>query len=294
MSIGYLPTGHVVGGRYEIQREIGRGGNSVVYAAHDRRVGATVAVKLLVPPPLVAHIARERMRREVLAVRGLSHQNIVAVHDLVEEDGSSLVVMEYVDGPDLQGRVRSRGSLGTDEAARLGEEIAAALAAAHGRGILHRDVKPQNILLTADGRARLTDFGSARLEGQATVTQTGSFVGTAGYTAPEVMAGERGDARSDVFALGMTLYFALLGRLPSGSRSAPPPSGFHPRSARPDVPEWLDAVVARSTAAKPGDRFPTAAGIAEALRSRTRSDWLLAVADSATDFCVACGSTELR
>ncbi|HJU66583.1 MAG TPA: protein kinase [Gemmatimonadaceae bacterium] len=293
MSNVYLDIGQVIGGRYEILREIGRGGNSVVYAARDRTVGSDVAIKLLVPPPLVAHIARERLRREVLAVRGLSHENIVGVHDLMEEGGSSLVVMELVDGPDLQARVRSRGSLSPDEAGRVGESIATALSEAHRRGILHRDVKPQNILLAADGKARLTDFGSARVEGQATVTQTGAFVGTMGYTAPEVLAGERGDARADVFALGMTLYFALLGKLPSrAAQSAVPAGGFQPRTSRPDVPEWLNAIIARATAAKPGDRFATAEGMANALRKRARDGSRAVVAESGVDFCIVCGAPE--
>ena len=156
----------MLAGRYEIVRELGRGGYSVVYLAHDRAVGAEVAVKLLVPPPAAAQLARERMRREVQAVRGLSHANIVAVYDFVEDGPWSFIVMEYVAGPDLQVRVRERGPLEADQAVRLGRDIAAALTAAHRRGILHRDVKPPNVLLEPDGRARLTDFGSARLDGQ--------------------------------------------------------------------------------------------------------------------------------
>src|SRR3989454_4422937 len=151
----YVAPGVVLQDRYEIADEIGRGGFSIVYRARDRRIGADVAIKLLVPPPAAARVARERLRREVQAVRQLSHPNIVAVYDVADEGVWSFVVMEYVPGPDLAVRVRQRGPLDADAAARLGREITAALAAAHRRGILHRDVKPQNILLADRKSTRL-------------------------------------------------------------------------------------------------------------------------------------------
>src|SRR6267378_4835242 len=179
----YLPAGAILADRYEIAEEIGRGGYSVVYRARDRRVNSDVAIKLLVPPPAAARLARERLRREVEAVRQLSHPSIVPVYDIADDGPWTFVVMAYIAGPDLAVRVRERGPLSPDAALRLGREIAAALDVAHRRGILHRDVKPQNILLAPDGRACLTDFGSARLIGQVTVTQTGGLVGTVDYAA---------------------------------------------------------------------------------------------------------------
>ena len=170
--------------RWEVGRELGRGGYSVVYLARDRRLGSDVAVKLLVPPPAAAELARERMRREVQVVRSLSHANIVPVYEFMEDGPWSFIVMEYVAGPDLQVRVRQRGRLAADQAVRLGRDLAAALAAAHRRGILHRDVKPQNVLLDPDGRFRLTDFGSAKLDGQLGVTATGTVAGTPGLHGP--------------------------------------------------------------------------------------------------------------
>jgi hypothetical protein len=264
-----LAPGALLRGRYEIVREIGRGGYSIVYQARDRDVGGNVAVKLLVPPPATAHLARERLRREVHAVRGLSHPNIVAVYDLLDEEPWSFIVMEYVAGSDLHVRVRDRGPLSPDEAVRVGRDVAAALGAAHRRGILHRDVKPQNILLDSDARARLTDFGSAKLDGQLGITATGGLAGTLAYAAPEVLAGRRGDARADLYALGLTLYYALTGKLP-GSPSAhlppsPVPEGFRPASLAPGCPAWLDDVIARATAASAEDRFPTASALDEAL-----------------------------
>jgi predicted Ser/Thr protein kinase len=266
---GYLAPGALLRGRYEIGRELGRGGYSVVYLARDRELEADVALKLLVPPPAAAKVARERMRREVQAVRGLSHANIVAVYDFLEDGPWSFIVMEYVRGPDLQVRVGERGPLDGDTAVRLGRDVAAALSAAHRRGILHRDVKPQNILLDPDGRARLTDFGSAKLDGQLGVTGSGALAGTLAYTAPEVLAGRRGDARADLYALGLTLYYALTGDLPERTSPHLPPTpatdGFRPRRGAPAVPAWLDDVVAHATAAAAEDRFPTAGSLDQAL-----------------------------
>ena len=292
--MSYLQTGSVLLSRYEILGEIGRGGYSVVYRARDKELGAEVAIKLLVPPPAMAQVARERMRREVLAARRLSHTNIVAVHDFAEEGQWSFMVMEYVAGPDLAVRIRERGPLQPDDAARLGQGMASALSAGHRHGVLHRDVKPQNILLDPDGRARLTDFGSARLDGQTTVTATGAAVGTLDYMAPEVFKGQRGDARSDLYSLGLTLYFALTGRLPQRASPHLPPSpvaeGFRPAQIRQEIPSWLDATVARMTAARPADRFPACEVAIQALADQTAGPGSLAMPEwGEVDFCLMCG-----
>ena len=293
----YLPIGTVLKDRYEILREIGRGGYSVVFAARDRELGVDVAIKLLVPPPAVAHIAHERMRREVQAVRGLSHQHIVAVHDFVEDGPQSFIVMELVDGPDLAVRVARHHALAADEVARLGEEIAGALAFAHARGVLHRDVKPQNILLDPSGRARLTDFGSAKLDGQMTVTQTGGLVGTIPYSAPEVLSGHRGDVRADIYALGMTMFYALTGRLPGSQTSRLPPAstpgGHHPKQIRNEIPDWLDAIVARATAGEPSHRFHSASDLTAALVQRGAGALPVPWTEAPlVEFCLSCGSSD--
>ena len=290
-SPALLAPGTLLRGRYEILREIGRGGYSIVYQARDRDVGGDVAVKLLVPPPATAHLARERLRREVHAVRGLSHANIVAVYDLLDEEPWSFIVMEYVAGSDLHVRVRDRGPLSADEAVRVGRDVAAALGAAHRRGILHRDVKPQNILLDTDARARLTDFGSAKLDGQIGITATGGLAGTLAYTAPEVLAGRRGDARADIYALGLTLYYALTGELPRSPSAHLPPSpvleGFRPGPFASGCPAWLDDVIAHATAASAEDRFPTAFALDEALAATGAG-----AGAGAAPRCVLCGGSD--
>ena len=289
MSGSYLSPGDTLRERWTIVRELGRGGYSVVYLAHDRALDNEVAVKLLVPPPAAAKVARERMRREVQVVRGLSHENIVAVYDFVEEGPWSFIIMEYVAGPDLQVRVREEGLLTADQAVRLGRDIAAALGTAHRHGILHRDVKPQNVLLDPDGRYRLTDFGSARLDGQLGVTTTGALTGTRDYAAPEVLAGRRGDARADIYALGLTMYFGLTGELPghdAAVASEDSGSGHRPAQVTPTVPTWLDDVVARATVASPEDRFPTASAFDQAL-SRSAAD-----TPSPAPRCVLCSGPD--
>ena len=293
MTETYLPPGSVLSDRYEIGDELGRGGFSVVYRARDRRTETDVAIKLLVPPPAAARVARERVRREVQAVRQLQHPNIVAVYDTGDSGPWSFVVMALVDGPDLAVRVRARGALDSAATAQAGRDVAAALEAAHARGILHRDVKPQNILL-AHGRALLTDFGSARLAGQSTLTQTGGLIGTPAFAAPELAAGLRGDGRSDVYSLGLTLFYALTGELPfrapPGGTSPSPGEGYHVRERKPDVEPWLDAAIARATAADPDDRFPSAALFALALSADHADELAIRAGNTgaARDRCVLC------
>jgi hypothetical protein len=296
MTASFFPPGTVVAGRYEVAEEIGRGGVAVVYAARDRQVGSDVALKVLVPAPAVAHLVRARTRREIVAVRALAHPNVVPIYDLVEEGPWTVLVMERVLGGDLQAIVAERGPLPPEQVAAIGQGVAEALAAAHRRGIVHRDVKPRNILIDGDGRPRLTDFGAARVDGQETLTETGGVIGTLDYAAPEVMVGSRGDARADIHALGLTLYLALTGRLPARSAAHLPPTpaedGHHPAAVRPEVPAWLDAAIARATAADPRGRFPTAAGFAQALATHQLVPLPPAAAPGRLDFCLACGAPE--
>lgn len=290
----YPAPGDVLADRYRIEAEIGRGGYSVVYRARDLSLDTRVALKLLVPPPASEAVARERMRREAIVARGLSHPNVVALHDFTEADGRAFLTMELVDGPDLAARVQAAGPLPVEEVISLAREIGAALGAAHAMGVLHRDVKPQNVLLGSDGRARLADFGSARMVDMTTVTRTGGLVGTIAYAAPEIVKGDRGDARSDLYALGVTLYFSLSGLLPD-QRSphlpvTPSPVGFRPRTLRSDVPAWLDDLVANLTREEPGLRLPTAGALGRALEDR--EDGAASMPAAFRGECVLCGDAD--
>ena len=288
----YLPRDTVIAGRYRIVREIGRGGYSVVYEARDQQLRSPVAVKLLVAPPSSAALARERLKREASAIRNLAHPNIVALFDYVEDGPWTILVMELVTGSDLATRIADAGALSPADVREMGMAVASALQAAHEHGILHRDVKPQNILIDDNGQAKLVDFGSAKLEDRTGVTHTGGIVGTLAYTPPELLANRRGDARSDVYSLGMTLHYALTGSLPAGTSPhlPPPPSpaGHRPGDLNDSVPEWLNDTVARATAESPGSRFSTAALLADAL-TRGEDEFSSATRTSvATSRCLVC------
>ncbi len=270
---GLLQPGDVLGDRFVIEGEIGRGGFSIVYAGHDRIEDRPVAVKLLVPPPAAAVLALERLKREVKALQKLDHPGIVRVLALVEHGPWTTVVLERMER-DLAQRIARDGPLSDEACIALGIGIAEALDVAHRAGVLHRDLKPANVLLDEHDRPRLADFGSARIEGDATLTRTGAWVGTPDYTAPEVLAGERADARADVWALGRVLSFARIGRLPDDAE--PVGSGL------------LQQVIARATADDPSLRFPTAALVADALRFGT----VLVMAPTAPAFCLRCGNEE--
>ena len=199
----FLQAGERLKNRYDIQAEIGRGGYSIVYRAFDRKLQVNVAVKLLAPPPVAANSARERIKREAFAVRQLNHPNIITIYDLHDEGPWTFIIMELVDGLDLQQHVARYGRMEAEDIRRIGQDVCSALDTAHANGILHRDVKPQNILLDPAGRPVLTDFGCAKVEGQETHTATGAWVGTLDYLAPEVVQGARPDGRADIYSGGV-------------------------------------------------------------------------------------------
>jgi hypothetical protein len=285
----------ILGGRYAITEEIGRGGFSIVYGAMDRVLDQPVAIKLLVPPPVFAEAAFLRLRREVKAVRTLAHPRIVTIHDLIEEPTRAFIVMERIQGIDLALRVQRGGPLGADLAAAVGAQIADALSAAHDRRILHRDVKPQNILVADDGRAWLVDFGAARVEGEASLTRSGAFVGTLDYTPPEVLLGGRADPRADVYGLGMSLYFALAGKLPDrpSPHLPPPASATGHRPPTSDARDrWLGEIIARATASEPSSRFPTMHLFERALADHgLDAERWPALVESEAQTCLSCGAT---
>jgi len=253
--------GELIAGRYELHELVGSGGMSNVFRAHDRLLERSVAIKVLHEQYSADEDYVERFRREARSVAQLAHPNIVTVIDRGEEDGRQYIVFEYVEGENLKGLL-SHGALPVDQALRYGLQIAGALDFAHKRGLVHRDVKPQNVLLTEEGEPKVTDFGIARSVDVQSVTQSGTVLGTSDYIAPEQARGEQVDQRTDIYSLGVMLYELLTGEVPySGDNFVavamqhlhdPVPSVL---DRRRDVPVRLDLAVQRAMAKDPADRF---------------------------------------
>src|SRR3954469_11548353 len=222
-SSEFLELQAALAGEYSLQRELGRGGMGIVYLARDVQLDRDVAIKVL--PTHLARLttARERFVQEARTAAGLSHPHIVPIHRVGEAGGFVFFVMSYVEGETLGDRLRTQGPLPPADAARVLREVAWALAYAHGRGIVHRDVKPDNILLEArTGRAMVTDFGIARAGGEDGLSDdSGKIMGTAHFMSPEQAANESLDGRSDLYALGVVGYLAVSGRLPFEAPSVP-------------------------------------------------------------------------
>ena len=262
-----------LGERYTVEKTLGEGGMAMVYLAEDRKHHRKVAVKVL-RPELSATIAAERFLLEIETAAKLTHPNILPVHDSGQADGVLFYVMPLVEGETLQDRLQSGGRLPVDEALRLTREVAEALAFAHQQGIVHRDIKPGNILLQA-GHALVADFGIARAleRGGAALTQIGYSVGTPQYMSPEQALGEQNiDGRADIYSMGCVLYEMLSGRpafegptaqavLSKNITEDPPPLN----TKLPDVPVVLDRVVKRAMAKDPADRYQNASELADAL-----------------------------
>ena len=206
-----MPEPRVFANRYELGEEIGRGGMADVYLARDRLLDRQVAVKVLSPAFASDPTNFERFRREAQSAAGLNHPNIVAVYDWGEDDDAPFIVMEYVPGQTLRDLIQAYGWLSPNEAARIAAEIADALSFAHEHGVVHRDVKPGNVLIAPQGQVKVTDFGIARAETGDPLTKTGSVLGTATYFSPEQAQGFALDGRSDVYALGVVLYEMVTG-----------------------------------------------------------------------------------
>jgi eukaryotic-like serine/threonine-protein kinase len=268
-------VGDVLAERYELEELVGSGGMSSVYRAHDKVLDRRVALKVLHQHYTSEDEYVERFRREARMVAGLLHQNIVTVIDRGEDDGCPFIVFEFVDGENLKQLVNREGRLPVDRAVELAVQIARGLSFAHANGYVHRDVKPQNVLLNGDGEAKVTDFGIARsLDVKHGVTQTGTVLGTSDYIAPEQAQGQRVDEHTDVYSLGIVLFELLTGELPfSGENfvavamkhiNEPPPPVS---TLRPEVPPRLDAAVARALAKRPEDRFATMADFGRELEA---------------------------
>ncbi|MGH3033964.1 MAG: protein kinase domain-containing protein, partial [Gaiellaceae bacterium] len=260
-----MQVGDLLAGRYELEDLVGEGGMSTVYRAHDTVLDRQVAIKVLHEHYSHDPEYVERFRREARAIARLTHPNVVTVIDRGESEGRQFIVFEHVTGETLKTLVRREGPLPVERALRLVHQVGRALAYAHELDIVHRDVKPQNVLLTPDGTAKVTDFGIARWGGpEESLTETGTVLGTSDYLAPEQASGEPVDERSDQYSLGVVLYELLTGEVPYPGDSAMAVAMRHLRDPVPsvrakrlDLPPRVDAIVARAMAKRPRDRFPS-------------------------------------
>jgi len=258
--------------RYAVERLLGRGGMASVYLAYDKKLDRRVALK--VPADALAgdDAFRARFLREGRLASRLVHPNVVQVYDAGEDERGLFIVLEYVDGETLAGELARRGRLPAEEVAQLGVDVCVALDAAHRAGLVHRDVKPHNIMRTKDGGTKLGDFGVARSHDSTVVTEHGTVLGTAAYLAPEQARGERVTAAADIYSLGVVVYEALTGRLPHEGASLPElllkrerdkPTPV--RAHDPEVPAELESAITQSLAHEPEQRPASAAALGRQL-----------------------------
>ena len=272
MSDVFQP-GQVVGGRYRVVRKLGGGGMADVYLCEDLTLGRNVAIKVLLQRYLNDPTFVERFRREAKAAAGLNQHNLVSIYDWGEVDGTYYIAMEYVEGETLKDLIRRRGRLSGNESVAVTLQLLAAVDFAHRSGIVHRDIKPQNIMIDPHGTAKVMDFGIARA-GDSGMTEAGSILGTAQYLAPEQAKGYPVDERSDLYSVGVCLYEMLTGTVPFKGDSAVTVALKHvnevpvePSVLVPGMPYALNQIVLKAMAKDPADRYQSAAEFARDLRA---------------------------
>jgi beta-lactam-binding protein with PASTA domain/predicted Ser/Thr protein kinase len=280
------PGPTVFNGRYELHRRLGRGGMAEVFLARDQLLDRPVAVKVLFPEFATDPSFVERFRREATAAANLSHPNIVGVYDWGEAEGTYFIVMEYVDGRTLSEILRDEGPLHPDRVADVGADVAAALGFAHRNGVVHRDVKPGNVLVTQTGQVKVADFGIARAitaNADENLTQVGTVMGTATYFSPEQARGDAVDPRSDIYSLGCVLYELLLGKPPFSGETPVAIAYKHvqespvpPRHLNIELPTAIEAIVLKCLAKNPANRYPSAEDLRADLRRFREGSGILA------------------
>src|SRR5438094_3177973 len=263
-----LQPGSVLGGRYEILQLLGEGGMGAVYKARDRELDRVVALKVIRPELANQQEVLRRFKQELILARQVTHKNVIRIFDLGEADGIKFISMDYIEGEDLRSLLRQKGRLSPEEATSIVMQVCQALEAAHAEGVVHRDLKPQNIMLDSSGRATVMDFGIARSMELTGMTQTGALLGTPDYMSPEQAKGQEADARSDVFTLGIIFYELLTGKTPyradtvlatllkrTQERARPPVE------LDPEIPRYLSDVVVRCLEIDPRLRYQSASEI---------------------------------
>ena len=270
-----LQPGHVLGGRYEILELLGQGGMGAVYKARDREVDRLVALKVI-RPELAGHPeVLQRFKQELILARQVTHKNVIRIFDLGEAEGAKFISMEYVDGRDLKSMRSERGKFQPEEAAEIIEQVCRALEAAHAEGVIHRDLKPPNIMVDKQGRVVVMDFGIARSREMPGLTQTGVVVGTPEYMSPEQAKGEEIDSRSDLFSLGIILYELLTGKSPYEATSSvatllkrTQERAVPPVKLDPAIPKFMNDIVVRCLEIDPQRRYASAQEILRDLEAR--------------------------
>ncbi|HEX4168072.1 MAG TPA: protein kinase [Bryobacteraceae bacterium] len=270
-----LPLGHLLNNRYEILARLGQGGMGTVYKVLDRELDRVIALKTIRPDLATNASSLRRLKQETLLARQIAHRNVIRVFDLGVADGLRFITMEFVGGQDLRHLLDARTKLTVEETIDLLAQLCRGLQAAHSEDVVHRDLKPHNILLSADGRIRIVDFGLARSFEDTRITHTGGILGTPTYMSPEQALGQDGDARSDIFALGVIAFELLTGQLPFPNQPLSEALLSRTRGVArrietvdPTLPPWLAKLVMRCLERNPLDRFATAAQVLAEMEAR--------------------------
>src|SRR5438046_4820367 len=273
-GLAAIGPGSVLANRYEILQSLGEGGMGAVYKARDRELDRVVALKVIRPELANQQEVLRRFKQELILARQVTHKNVIRIFDLGEAEGIKFISMDYIEGQDLRSLLRQKGRLAPEEATAIIAQVCQALEAAHAEGVVHRDLKPQNIMLDSQGRATVMDFGIARSMELTGMTQTGALLGTPDYMSPEQAKGQEVDARSDLFTLGIIFYELLTGKTPyradtvlgtllkrTQERARPP------IELDPDLPRYLSDVVVRCLEIDPQLRYQSASALTSDLET---------------------------
>ncbi len=266
MPTAFMHVASALEGRYQVMKELGRGGMGIVFQAHDKQLNEPVAIKILSPLLSNDREAIERLRREVSAARRITHQNVIRIHDIAEAKGVQYVSMEYFDGRSLKEFIRGKGGLSQVEACQIAFQICEGLEAAHKQGVIHRDLKSQNVLINSLNQVKIIDFGLAHTSYLQGMTATGLIMGTPEYMAPEQVSGRKVDERADIYSLGIILYEIFSGQVPFSGDSAIS-VGFRqmkeeprpPRQINAQIPQAVENVILKALRKEPSQRYASVA-----------------------------------